>query len=88
LKIGCKITTFLQTLKYVLYRMVTVDEKTGKQKSNRDGYSIFEFYIVPSEDFLQELRTHGHQLEVLAPGWVREEMKWEVEEMKNMYVAN
>ncbi len=54
----------------------------------KDGYSIFEYMIVPTEDFLQELRTHGRQLEVLSPEWVREEMKWEAEETVKAYSKN
>lgn len=52
----------------------------------KDGYSIFEYLIVPTEDFLQELRTHGHQLEVLEPEWVRKEMKWEAEKTRKKYL--
>ena len=54
----------------------------------KDGYSIFEYCIVPTEDFLQELRTHGHQLVVKEPDWVRDEMKWEAEETVKAYTKN
>ena len=60
---------------------IVQESALGKQ----DGYSVFEYFIVPTEDFLQELRTHGHQLEVLSPEWVRDEMKWEAEEMVKAY---
>lgn len=48
-------------------------------------YSIFEINVVPSIDFLMELRTHGRQLEVLSPKWVRDEMLWEARETVKTY---
>lgn len=39
-----------------------------------DGYSIFEYRLQPTIDFVQELRAHGDEIEVLAPKWLRREM--------------
>ena len=44
-----------------------------------EEYAEFEYYIAPTFDFVQQLRTYGSQLEVLQPKWLREEM---VEELK------
>ncbi len=38
-----------------------------KEIERTDTYSIFTYYLVPTLDFVQELRTHGAQLQVLAP---------------------
>lgn len=41
-----------------------------------DEYSIFEYYVVPSFDFYQEIMSKGDSVEVLAPeglrGWIRD----------------
>lgn len=41
-------------------------------------YSIFEYLLVPTYDFQQELRRYGSDLEVLSPRWLREEMVAEI----------
>ena len=35
--------------------------------------SVFEFFIAPTFDFVQELRTHGENLRVLQPTWLAED---------------
>lgn len=43
--------------------------------SSGDGYSVFEFWIVPTYDFQQELQTHGAELQVLEPQWLVERFR-------------
>ena len=38
-------------------------------------HSIFEYYIAPTLDFIQELRSQGESVEVLYPADLREQMK-------------
>jgi predicted DNA-binding transcriptional regulator YafY len=44
-----------------------------------EGFSIFEYFIAPTFDFIQELRTHGTDILVLEPktlvGIFREEAR-------------
>lgn len=54
-------------------------------KNLQDGYSIFEYNIAPTFDFIQELRTHGNQLQVLAPQSLAKEMRQNAEDIVNMY---
>lgn len=38
-------------------------------------YAVFEYHVVPCYNFYQQLLWHREQLEVLAPNFVREEMR-------------
>lgn len=50
-----------------------------------DQYSIFGFYVAPTNDFIQELRKFGSTLEVLEPEHLRIEFKEEGEKLNRMY---
>lgn len=40
-----------------------------------DGYTIFSFYMSPAYDFIQEIMSHGDEIEVIAPIWLRNMIK-------------
>lgn len=44
------------------------------RQCDKDGYSIFEYWIEPTYDFVRELMSHGSYIEVLEPAWLRKEM--------------
>ena len=48
-------------------------------------YYVFEYYIKPTFDFRQELLSRGGAVEVLSPGWFRDEMADEVADMAVAY---
>lgn len=48
-------------------------------------YAIFEYFIVPTYDFEQELLSRANTIKVLEPQWLREEMKGLIEKMFNNY---
>ena len=50
-----------------------------------DDYSIFRYYMVPSYEFLQELRKYGSEVEVLSPESVRAEFAADVECLHSIY---
>lgn len=50
-----------------------------------DGFVDFEYYIVPTFDFVQELRTHGPDLKVLTPAHLAERMKKEYRMASEQY---
>lgn len=50
-----------------------------------DEYCEFEYYIAPTFDFVQQLRTYGAQLVVLSPTWLRDDMRKEAEELLKLY---
>ena len=48
-------------------------------------YTIFEYKIAPTYDFIQEILSHGNQLEVLSPDSFRQQIKVIIQEMYNFY---
>lgn len=40
---------------------------------------------MPSYDFIQEILSHGEEIEVLSPDYVREQMKKRITEMYRLY---
>lgn len=50
-----------------------------------DDYSIFQYQVRPTFDFRQVLLSKGSEVEVLEPIAFREEMKNEIQNMKNRY---
>lgn len=56
-----------------------------EEVEREDEYSVFVYKLAPTLDFIQELRTHGAQLEVLAPRWLREQMAGEARAIAALY---
>ena len=50
-----------------------------------DDYAVFEYRLRPTYDFQQELLSRGSDVEVLAPTWLREEIKGKLEQAAGMY---
>ena len=50
-----------------------------------DDYSIFRFHMVPSYEFLQELRKYGSDVEVIFPESVRAEFREDTESLYRIY---
>lgn len=53
-------------------------------ESNAD-YTIFEYKIAPTYDFIQEVLSHGNQLEVISPDAFRQQVKAIIQEMRDFY---
>lgn len=51
----------------------------------QEQFSIFRYNIVPTFEFIQELRKHGSVLEVLKPQWLRDEFRKELEYQLSKY---
>lgn len=51
-----------------------------------DDYSIFQYQVRPTFDFRQALLSKGSEVEVLEPIAFREDMKNEIQNMKNRYL--
>ena len=81
----------VQTVKIKVYRgqhnylRVLPLHYTQKEEECNDEYSVFTYYIKPSYDFRQELLSHGADIEVLSPEWLREEMATQVRGMDELY---
>ena len=44
-----------------------------------DEYTVFRYYLSPTYDFIQEILSHGYNVEVLAPKHVRDEVRQHAE---------
>lgn len=45
----------------------------------------FTYYVAPTLDFIQELRTHGADIEVLQPQWLRDKFRQEALKTLRLY---
>ena len=46
---------------------------------------VFEWFVAPTLDFIQQLRTYGSELEILHPQSLREQFKAELEQQLALY---
>ena len=53
-------------------------------ESNAD-YTIFDYKIAPTYDFIQEILSHGNQLEVISPDVFRQQIRAIIQEMRVFY---
>lgn len=54
-------------------------------KEQTPEYTVFEYWIIPAFDFVQEILLHSEQLEVLEPGLLRQLVKEKVERIAELY---
>ena len=48
-------------------------------------YTVFQYHLVPTFDFKQEILSHGPDVEVLSPDWFRDELKADIVKMVKNY---
>lgn len=65
-------------------RSLPIHPSQEETERNND-YSVFQFFIVPTYEFIKELLSYGGTLEVLSPKWLRKEMKQEARTMNKIY---
>lgn len=65
-------------------RTLPIHESQQEMECHTD-YSIFVFRVAPTYDFIQELRKHGSNLEVLAPASLRDAFQKDVQEQMKRY---
>ena len=65
-------------------RSLPLHHSQSEIESNAE-YTIFEYKIAPTYDFIQEILSHGNQLEVLSPDSFRQQIKVIIQEMYNFY---
>ena len=64
----------------------TLPLHTSQEEIERnDDYSIFRYYMVPSYEFLQELRKYGSDVEVISPESVRAEFRADTGSLYRIY---
>ena len=59
--------------------------RSQEEKERKDDYSVFQYFIVPTYEFIKELLSYGVAIEVLSPEWLREEIKQEIKTMNETY---
>lgn len=65
-------------------RSLPLHHSQREVESNKD-YTIFEYKIAPTYDFIQEILSHGNQLEVLSPEAFRQQIRAIIQEMMEFY---
>lgn len=56
-----------------------------KEIESSDDYSVFEYFLIPSYDFIQELLWNNEEVEVLNPLWLRKEVAGIISRMNKKY---
>ena len=59
--------------------------ETQQLIDSQPEYSIFQYYLVPTYDFRQEILSHGPNVEVLTPEELREEIMEDIAKMASRY---
>lgn len=59
--------------------------KSQRVIESTPDYSVFQYQIVPTFDFRQEILSHGSAVEVLAPEELRDEIAADVAQMHKIY---
>lgn len=59
--------------------------KSQKEIGRGKGYIDFEYKLRPEWEFVHEVLRLGYECEVLSPQWLKEEIKWQAEEIVKRY---
>ena len=59
--------------------------KSQKLEKREKEYSEYSFKLRPEYEFQHEILKMGFNAEVLSPQWLRDEIKWQAEEILNLY---
>lgn len=65
-------------------RSLPLHHSQREVEANKD-YTIFKYKIAPTYDFIQEILSHGNQLEVLSPEAFRQQIRVIIQEMMAFY---
>ena len=65
-----------------------VETKENSSYVMKDGYSIFELYVAPTFDFIQELRSLGPEIKVLSPSYLADIMRRDALRVADLYENN
>jgi len=66
------------------FRSLPLHPSQKEIKTSEDG-TVFEYYLQPTYDFIQELLLHGPDVEVIHPNSLRQIMKQRIAEMAALY---
>lgn len=78
----CFFVSSADQVKYIeslpLHHSQTVVEQT-------EDYTVFQYHLVPTFDFKQEILSRGPSVKVLSPEWFADEVAADVKEMMKLY---
>lgn len=77
-----RLQVFNEKVKYLRALPLHASQKEIKTEQS---YSIFEYTLRPTYDFIQELLSNASQMEVVSPDWLRERMKDTLKQMRKRY---
>jgi hypothetical protein len=77
-----KIKVFGEKRKYLKTLPLHVSQD---EIEKNDEYSVFQYYISPTTDFMQELLSHGEDIEIIAPEDFRNKIIEKIEKMNSRY---
>ena len=60
--------------------------RSQKEAVQEDGSSVFSYHIAPTFDFMQEILSHGADVEVLEPAELRERISEDIARMASRYM--
>lgn len=81
-----KIRVYGEQADYIRSLPLHTSQKETTDKATAQGkYCDFEYYVLITYDFVQELLSHGKNIEVLEPAELREELKQHAEVMSKYY---
>lgn len=60
--------------------------RSQKEAVQEDGSSVFSYHIAPTFDFVQEILSHGADVEVLEPAELRERISEDIARMASRYM--
>lgn len=66
------------------FRSLPLHQSQRELSSNKDC-TVFEYYLKPTYDFIQELLSHGPDVEVVHPQSLRQQMKHWIKDMSELY---
>ena len=62
-----------------------VERQSQRELSSTKDCTVFEYYLKPTYDFIQELLSHGSDVEVIHPQSLRQQMKGWINNMAELY---
>ena len=70
---------------FSLYLLALPFHHSQKLIEEGNDYKIFEYRLIPTFDFMQELLSHGDYVEVIQPSSLRNKMRCLTQSLSNMY---
>ncbi|PIV48948.1 MAG: WYL domain-containing protein, partial [Flavobacteriaceae bacterium CG02_land_8_20_14_3_00_34_13] len=56
-----------------------------QEVESNEKYTVFQYYIAPTRDFMQEILSYADEIEVLSPKSIRNEVATTINKMNELY---